>query len=90
MQQIILKYPLAPFEEFNVPPGKVVAVNKQNDLPTVWIAHEWIAGAGVAEGNKSLSLRAFATGEVIPEDWQHVETVFVNAFVWHVYVKVVE
>lgn len=65
----------------DLPPGyKVIAVHEQRSVPTLWIELD-------SEKTKLAELKycVLATGELVPDDYVHLGTVFIGSFVWHVY-----
>jgi hypothetical protein len=79
---IIYKYmlPLSAVTTIKLPDSfSVVLVGEQQGAVYVWI--EMDAESKVSD----YSFHVFGTGQPIPSNYQHLGSVIINPFVWHVY-----
>lgn len=84
----VLKYPLsmsASAQALGMPVGaKIVHVAEQHDVPTMWAEVETPDDTAAAFETRYFILRG--TGDDIPPEFNdHRGTVFIGAFVFHVY-----
>lgn len=79
----ILKFPLPDFiNKLSIPfGGKIVSVQQQDGIPTMWVLFEQY-DEGVTE-QRRFSL--YGTGQTIPPSSEYLDTVQCGSYVWHVF-----
>ena len=84
---VIYKYPLTleTPQTLVLPIGsKVLSVQAQNDVPTVWVLQQ----EGDAAATTEVLVAVIATGQPFEiENWNYIDTVQIGGFVWHVFMR---
>lgn len=84
---VIYKYPLTleTPQTLVLPIGsKVLSVQAQNGVPTVWVLQQ----EGEAVATTEVLVAVIATGESFEiENWNYIDTVQIGEFVWHVFMR---
>lgn len=82
---VVLKWPLHLVDEVQmIGTGPVALVAMQHDRVTVWT----IEASDLQPISTTRRVRIFGTNHVVPDDYEHLGSVCMPPFVWHVFEEV--
>lgn len=79
--KMMLKYPV-PFAQqtmHDVPLSEPKLCAMQNGQPVLWFERD------DGFSGRNITFRVFATGEAIPDGWEHFGSTIDHGYVWHIY-----